>query len=207
MYSKRNGVRKHGPEIFLEREWSLVMASIWKIDEAHSAVEFVVKHMMVSRTKGRFTKFDGTINLDDDNLANSSAKVEIDVASIDTHDEKRDAHLRSADFFDVEKYPTITFVSTEVLPRGGDKFQLIGDLTIKDVTQKVVINAEKTGQGTSPWGQQVVGFEADTDVDRKDYGLTWNVALETGGFLVGDKIKINLEVEAIQQAAAEAEAA
>jgi len=183
------------------------MAAIWKIDEAHSSVEFVVKHMMVSRTKGRFTKFDGAITLDEENLANSSAKVEIDVASIDTHDEKRDAHLRSADFFDAEQFPTITFVSTEVRPRGGDKFQLIGDLTIKGVTEKVVIDAEKTGQGTSPWGQQVVGFEAKTDIDRKDYGLTWNVALETGGFLVGDNIKINLEVEAVQQAAAEAEAA
>ena len=183
------------------------MASIWKIDEAHSSVEFVVKHMMVSRTKGRFTKFDGAINLDEENLANSSAKVEIDVASIDTHDEKRDAHLRSADFFDVEQYPTITFVSTEVHPRGGDKFQLIGDLTIKDVTEKVVIEVEATGIGTSPWGQKVAGFEAKTDIDRKDYGLTWNVALETGGFLVGDNIKINLEVEAVQQAAAEVEAA
>jgi polyisoprenoid-binding protein YceI len=183
------------------------MASIWKIDESHSAVEFVVKHMMVSKTKGRFTKFDGTINLDEENLANSSAKVEIDVASIDTHDEKRDAHLRSADFFDAEQFPTITFVSTEVLPRGRDTFQLIGDLTIKGVAQKVVIEVEATGIGTSPWGQQVAGFEAKTDIDRKDYGLTWNVALETGGFLVGDNIKINLEVEAVQQAAAEAEAA
>jgi polyisoprenoid-binding protein YceI len=183
------------------------MISTWKIDEAHSSIEFVVKHMMVSRTKGRFTKFDGTIQFDDENLANSSAKVEIDVASIDTHDAKRDEHLRSADFFDVEKYPTITFVSREIKPLGKDKFQLVGDLTIKDVTESSVINVEPTGQGTSPWGQQVMGFEARTDINRKDYGLTWNVALETGGFLVGDEIKINLEVEAIQQQAENAEAA
>jgi polyisoprenoid-binding protein YceI len=183
------------------------MISTWKIDEAHSSIEFVVKHMMVSRTKGRFTKFDGTIQFDDENLANSSAKVEIDVASIDTHDAKRDEHLRSADFFDVEKYPTITFVSREIKPLGKDKFQLVGDLTIKDVTEASVINVEPTGQGASPWGQQVMGFEARTDINRKDYGQTWNVALETGGVLVGDEIKINLEVEAIQQQAENAEAA
>jgi polyisoprenoid-binding protein YceI len=179
----------------------------WKIDGAHSAVEFVVKHMMVSRTKGRFTTFDGTIELDEQNLANSSVAVEIDVTSIDTHDEKRDEHLRSADFFDAENHPTITFVSTEILPRGGDKFQIVGDLTIRGITQKVVIDAEKIGINTSPWGQQVVGFEASTGVSRKEFGLTWNVALETGGFLVGDSIKINLGVEAIKQEAAVSEAA
>src|SRR5688500_9455283 len=174
----------------------------WKIDSSHSAVEFVVKHMMLSRTKGRFTKFDGAIELDEQNLANSSVTVEIDVASIDTHDEKRDEHLRSADFFDAATYPAITFVSTEILPRGGDKFQVIGDLSIRGVTEKVVLEAEKVGATTSPWGQQVIGFEASTDVNRKDFGLTWNVALEAGGFLVGDNIKINLEVEAIKQEAA-----
>ena len=179
----------------------------WKIDGAHSSIEFVVKHMMVSRTKGRFTKFDGTIDLDENNLKNASVKVEIDVASIDTHDEKRDEHLRSADFFDVEKFPTITFASTEIMPRGGDKFQLIGDLTIRGVTERVIIETEKTGSGTSPWGQQVVGFEGTSEVNRKEFGLTWNVALETGGFLVGDNIKINLEVEAIKQEAAVSEAA
>lgn len=189
------------------REGVQDLMAIWQIDGSHSAVEFVVKHMMVSKTKGRFTNFNGTIELDENNLASSSVTVEIDVASIDTHDEKRDAHLRSGDFFDAEKYPTITFTSTEVLPRGGDKFQVVGDLTIRDITQKVVINAEKTGIGTSPWGTQVVGFEGSTDVDRKDYGLTWNVALEAGGFLVGDNIKINLEVEAIKQEAAVSEAA
>jgi polyisoprenoid-binding protein YceI len=173
----------------------------WKIDGSHSAVEFVVKHMMVSRTKGRFTKFDGTIELDEQDLANSSVTVEIDVASLDTHDPKRDEHLRSADFFDVATYPVITFASTKILPRGGDKFQIVGDLTIRGVTDKVVLEAEKTGANTSPWGQQVVGFEASTGVNRKDFGLTWNVALETGGFLVGDNIKINLEVEAIKQEA------
>lgn len=183
------------------------MTTTWKIDEAHSSIEFVVKHMMVSRTKGRFTNFEGTIQLDEENFANSSVTVEIDVASIDTHDEKRDEHLRSADFFDVEKFPTITFASREVKPRGGDKFQLIGDLTIHGVTEETVINVERLGAGSSPWGQQVMGFEASTDVNRKRYGLTWNVALETGGFLVGDDIKINLEVEAIKQEAAQAEAA
>lgn len=173
----------------------------WQIDGSHSAVEFAVKHMMVSRTKGRFAKFDGHVELDEQNLANSSVAVVIDVASIDTNDEKRDEHLRGADFFDIENYPKITFTSTKVTARGGDTFEVVGDLTIKDVTQPVVMKVEAQGAGTSPWGQQVAGYEASTSVNRKDFGLTWNVALETGGFLVGDEIKIALEIELVKQAA------
>jgi polyisoprenoid-binding protein YceI len=175
--------------------------AIWQIDASHSAVEFVLKHMMVSRTKGRFTKFDGQIELDERNLAGSSVAVVIDVASLDTHDEKRDEHLRSADFFDAAAYPKITFTSTSITPKGGDSFEVVGDLTIKGTTEQVVLNVEAQGVGASPWGQQVAGFEASTDINRKDFGLTWNVALETGGFLVGDNVKINLEVEAVKQAA------
>ncbi len=173
----------------------------WQIDGSHSAVEFAVKHMMVSRTKGRFAKFDGQIELDEQNLAGSSVAVVIDVASIDTNDEKRDEHLRGADFFDAATYPKITFTSTNITQKGGDKFEVLGDLTIKDVTEQVVLKVEAQGAGTSPWGQQVAGYEASTSINRKDFGLTWNVALETGGFLVGDEIKINLDVELTKQAA------
>lgn len=184
----------------LERGALEKMPTVWQIDGSHSTVEFAVKHMMVSRTKGRFTKFDGQIELDEQNTADSSVAVVIDVASLDTHDEKRDEHLRGADFFDVETYPKITFTSTRVVPKGRDKFEVVGDLTIKDVTQQVALTVEAQGVGASPWGQQVTGFEASTAINRKDYGLTWNVALETGGFLVGDEIKIALEIEAIQKA-------
>jgi polyisoprenoid-binding protein YceI len=189
-----------GSAFVLRQEWGFVMAT-WQIDGSHSAVEFSVKHMMVSRTKGRFTKFEGQIELDEHDLANSSVAVVIDAASLDTHDEKRDEHLRSAEFFDVANYPNITFTSTKVVPKSGDRFEVVGDLTIKGVTQQVAVNVEANGIGTSPWGQQVAGYEASTAINRKDFGLTWNVALETGGFLVGDEIKINLDIETVKQAA------
>lgn len=174
--------------------------STWQIDASHSNVGFAVKHLMISNTKGRFTTFSGDIKVDESDLANSQVNVEIDVASIDTHDAKRDGHLRSADFFDAETNPKITFASKRVLPNGGDKFEIIGDLTIRGVTREVTLKAEREGSGTSPWGTEVAAFTASTEIDRKDYGLNWNMALETGGFLVGDKVKINLEVEAVRQA-------
>ncbi len=169
--------------------------TVWTIDPSHSSVEFSVKHMMISSTKGRFGGVSGTITLDSDNLENSHAEVRIDVSTIDTRDEKRDGHLRSADFFDVEKFPEITFNSTRVVKDGSD-YKVYGDLTILGVTREVVLKTEFNGQNKTPWGFDVVGFEASTKINRKDYGLTWNAALETGGFLVGDEIKINLEVEA-----------
>jgi polyisoprenoid-binding protein YceI len=151
--------------------------------------------MMISSTKGRFGGVSGTITLDPNNLENSHADVQIDASTVDTRDEKRDGHLRSADFFHVEKFPEITFKSTRVVKDGSD-FKVFGDLTILDVTREVVLKTEFNGQNTTPWGFDVVGFEASTKINRKDFGLTWNAALETGGFLVGDDIKINLEVEA-----------
>lgn len=179
----------------------------WQIDKSHSTVEFVVKHMMISKTKGRFADFEGTVEFDESNIGNAAVSVAIDVASIDTHDAKRDEHLRSADFLDAETFPQITFTSTEVRSRGGDKFEIVGDLTIRDITRQVVLNAASIGLNTSPWGQQVAAFEASTEINRKDFGLTWNVALETGGFLVGDTVKINLGVEAVKQETAVSEAA
>ena len=183
--------------------------AVWQIDPSHSSVEFAVKHMMISSTKGRFSGVSGTINYDPANLAASSVNVEIDANTVDTRDEKRDGHLRSADFFDVEKFPTLTFVSESVTPKGDDEFEMLGDLMIKGVTREVTLKGEINGTGTSPWGTEVASFSAETSIDRKDFGLNWNVALETGGWLVSDDIKISIELELTQQpeaAAAEAEA-
>ena len=171
----------------------------WQIDNSHSNAEFSVKHMMISNVKGRFATFGGTIAYDPTNPADSAVNVEIDVASISTHDEKRDEHLRSGDFFDVAAFPKMTFVSTKVKPNGTDKFEVVGDLTIKGITMPVTLKAELEGVGTSPWGAEVAAFVATTEISRKDFGLNWNVALEAGGVLVGDKIKIALEVEAAKQ--------
>jgi len=171
----------------------------WTIDPAHSNVEFGVKHMMFTTVKGRFSDVRGTITLDEQHVENSSVEVEIGVASIDTRDEKRDVHLRSADFFDVERFPTMTFKSTRVEPTSGGEARVTGDLTIHGVTREVVLNTTMTGRGTNPWGAEVAGFEATTRINRKDFGLEWNVALESGGFLVGDEIKISIDIEAPKQ--------
>ena len=171
----------------------------WQIDAGHSLVEFAVKHMMFTTTKGRFGEFSGTIVYDEANVANSTVAVEIVAASIDTRDEKRDGHLRSADFFDSETFPTIGFSSTRVESTGGDGFKVYGDLTIRGVTRPSVLDAELTGQGRNPWGQDVIGFSATTKFKRSDFGLEWNAALETGGVLVGDEVKIVIEIEASRQ--------
>lgn len=180
--------------------------SVWQIDPAHTGVEFAVKHMMISTVKGRFGEVSGTITLDEADLSGSSVEVEIDAASIDTRQPDRDAHLRSADFFDVEKFPKLTFRSRRIEVAGGDRFRVIGDLKIRDVTREVVLDATYEGRGKDPWGNEKAGFTAQTSIDRRDFGLTWNAALETGGILVGNEIKINLEVQAarVEPAASEA---
>ncbi|MGI8485718.1 MAG: YceI family protein [Thermomicrobiales bacterium] len=183
---------------------TITSVSTWNIDKAHSAVEFAVKHMMFSTVKGRFTEFTGTIKLDDQNLANSSVSVEIQTDSVDTHDDGRNTHLKSADFFSAEKHPLITFNSTSVEPGKGDEFKVTGDLSINGVTKSVVLNVEQTGRGMSPFGFEVAGFSATTKISRKEFGLEWNAALETGGVLVGDDIKISIEVEANPAVAPEA---
>ncbi len=172
----------------------------WQIDAGHSLVEFAVKHMMFTTTKGRFGQFSGVINYDEANLAESNATVEIVAASVDTRDEKRDGHLRAADFFDTENYPTITFSSTRIESGGGESFKVYGDLTIRGVTKPIVLDAELTGRGKSPWGQEVIGFSATTKFKRSEFGLEWNATLETGGVLVGDEVKIAIEIEAAKQA-------
>ena len=170
----------------------------WNIDTSHSEILFAVRHMMISTVRGQFNKFSGSINIDEANPANSSVEVTIDVASINTRDEKRDGHLASADFFDAATFPTITFKSSKVEVTGANTGKIHGDLTIKGVTRAVALDTTFTGKAKSPWGTTSAGFNASTKINRADYGLTWNVALETGGFLVGEDISITIELEAVQ---------
>ncbi len=173
----------------------------WTVDPVHSHVEFAVKHLMISTVKGRFADVEGTVVIDEANPANSRVEAKIAAASVDTREPQRDGHLRSADFFDAETHPYLTFVSTRVEPKGDDEFVAYGDLTIRGVTRTVALEGEYSGRNKSPFGTTVAGFSAKTKINRKDYGLNWNAALETGGVLVGDEVKINLEVEVVQQAA------
>ena len=175
--------------------------STWKIDPSHSAIHFSVRHMVVSKTRGRFTRFGGEILFDPEKPAASSVSVTIEPASLDTADAQRDTHLRSADFFDVEKHPQASFRSTKVQDLGGGKLRVTGDLTIRGVTKPVVLETSYEGAGKDPWGGERAGFSASTTIERKEFGLEWNKALETGGVLVGEKVELTLEVEAVKQAA------
>lgn len=172
----------------------------WQIDPAHSTAEFAVKHLMISTVKGRFADVKGTVSVDDNHPANVDVDVSIAAASIDTREEKRDAHLRSADFFDVEKYPAIHFKSTRADGDMSGDFKLIGDLTMHGVTREVTLNVEASGTVKDPWGGERAGFAATTKINRKDYGLTYNMALEAGGVMVSDEVKISIEVELVKEA-------
>lgn len=171
----------------------------WVIDPAHTLVEFAVKHMMIATVKGRFGEVSGEIRLDDGAPENSSVEVTIDASSIDTRNSDRDAHLRSADFLDVEKFPALTYRSRRVESSGAGKYRVVGDLTIRDVTREVVLEVEEQGRGKDPWGGDRVAFSATTAIDRTDFGLVWNQALETGGVLVSNGVRISLEVQAVLQ--------
>jgi polyisoprenoid-binding protein YceI len=173
-------------------------AATYGIDPSHSEVGFSVRHMMVSKVRGRFSDVAGTVVIADDPLA-SSVEVTINTASIDTGDEKRDAHLRSGDFFDVERYPSLTYRSTKVVP-AGRQWLVEGDLTLNGVTRKVPLTVSFEGAATDPWGGVRAGFSARAELDREDFGLSWNQTLETGGVIVGKKISIELEIEAVRQA-------
>jgi polyisoprenoid-binding protein YceI len=177
----------------------LAPAGIWDVDPSHSNVEFVVRHMF-TKMRGRFGEFSGTIELGE-RLEDSKAEGTIAVAGIDTSNADRDAHLRSPDFFDAETYPSLSFRSTGVRPGSGGDLTLDGELTIKGVTRPVSLDVEFTGWAADPFGGERAGFSARTEIDREDYGLTWNVALETGGVLVGRTIKIELEIEAVRRPA------
>ena len=171
----------------------------YTLDRAHTRLGFVARHAMVTKVRGSFREFSGTAHIDTSDPANSRVELAIETASIDTGQPDRDNHLRSGDFFDAEKYPQISFTSTDV-SRDGDTWTVTGDLTIKDVTRPVTIQFDQTGSARDPFGNVRVGFEGETTVNRKDWGLTWNAALETGGVLVSDKIKLEFDVSAIQLA-------
>ena len=177
------------------------MQNQWNFDLSHSSVNFHVRHLMVSKVHGRFTKWDGILELDDQDMTKSRLEVTIDAASVDTKEPKRDDHLRSPDFFDVEKFPSLTFVSKEIKRTSNDRYLVSGDLTIRGITKAVTLEVEGGDQVKDPWGGTRTGFSAKTQVNRKDFGLTWNLALEAGGFVVGDKIEITLEIEAVKKAA------
>ncbi|KPV50638.1 hypothetical protein SE17_25770, partial [Kouleothrix aurantiaca] len=163
-------------------------------------------HMMISTARGVFERFSGTVDADENNPTAAKVNVQIETASINTRDEKRDGHLRSPDFFDSENFPYMTFVSKRVEQIDGENGKLIGDLTIKDVTREVVLNFEYAGQSKSPWGTTSAGFSAETKINRKDWNLNWNVALETGGWLVADEVKIHIDLELVKTVEQPAEA-
>ena len=171
----------------------------WNIDPAHSAAEFKVKHMMISNVKGHFAKVTGTLTLDESDLSRSRVEARIEAASLETRDAQRDAHLKGADFFDVEKFPSLSFQSTRISVVKDGELAVEGDLTIRDVTRKVVFSVEgPTPPAKDPWGNTRVGVSATTRISRKDFGLSWNAALESGGFLVGDEVTITLDVQFVK---------
>ncbi|MCX5584210.1 YceI family protein [Streptomyces erythrochromogenes] len=170
------------------------------IDPAHSSIGFTVRHAMVTNVRGSFADHEGTLHLDGSDPSRSTASIDVKIASVDTGIADRDGHLRSGDFFDAETFPLMTFRSTEAAFLGGDTYRITGDLTIKDVTRPLSIDLEFNGSATDPYGNQRVGFEGSTDILRSDWGLTWNAALETGGVVVSDKVKLTFDISAIKQA-------
>jgi polyisoprenoid-binding protein YceI len=172
-------------------------AKQWDFDLVHSSINFHVRHLMVSKVHGQFHKWGGTLVIDDQDITKSKVDISIETASVDTKDTKRDEHLRSADFLEVDKFPTMTFKSTAVEAHGPDELHVTGDLTIHGITKPVKLTVERGGEVKDPWGGTRTGFSAKTTISRKDHGLEWNVLLEAGGFVVGDKIEIGLEIEAI----------
>ncbi len=177
------------------------MTNLWDIDVSHSAIQFSVRHMVISKVHGRFAKWSGAVQLDEADLTRSSVEVTIDAASIDTQVADRDTHLKSPDFLDVAKYPRLTFRSKRIEKAGGG-YRVVGDLDLHGVVKEVALDADFAGTGKDPWGNQRAGFSAKASLDRKDFGLTWNAALEAGGVLVGEKVEISIELEAVKKAAA-----
>ena len=173
--------------------------STWTIDPAHSGAEFAVKHLMVSTFKGHFRSLEGTVHLGEDNPANSSVVASVDVASVDTQNPDRDAHLRSDDFFNAERYPKMTFRSTRVERVDETNWKVTGEFTIRDVTKEVVLDTEYEGRIVDPWGNDRIGFTARTELSRKEFGVRWNTAIESGGVVVGDRVRISLNIEIVRQ--------
>ena len=177
------------------------MTNLWDIDVSHSAIHFFVRHMVISKVHGRFAKWSGTVQLDEQDLTRSSVDVRIETASIDTQVADRDAHLRSPDFLDVAKHPELTFRSKRI-ERAGDGYRVVGDLALHGVVREVTLDAEFAGTGKDPWGNERAGFSAKASLDRREFGLVWNAALEAGGVLVGEKVEISIELEAVKKVAA-----
>ncbi len=176
-------------------------AQTWQIDKAHSDIHFTVRHMVITKVRGRFLKWDGTLAIDEQDWSKSRVDIAIDAASISTNDEKRDGHLKSADFLDAEKFPKVTFKSTKIAPAGGDKLNVTGDLTIRDVTKPVTIAVERLGKAKDPWGNNKIAFNGKLTIERDEFGAKWNQVLETGGVLVGKEVEIDLELQAIAPSA------
>jgi polyisoprenoid-binding protein YceI len=172
-------------------------AQTWTIDKAHSDIFFTVRHMVITKVRGRFTKWEGTLSLDEQDWSKSHVEVSIDAASISTSDEKRDGHLKSADFLDAEKFPKLTFKSTKIDKASGDKLKVTGDLTIRDVTKSVTLDVEVLGKAKDPWGNNKIAFNGKVTILREEFGAKWNQALETGGLLVGKEVDIDLELQAV----------
>lgn len=173
-------------------------AGSYQIDKGHSEVSFQVRHLL-TKVRGHFGDFGGAIRFDEQHPASSNVDVTIQAASVNTQTADRDAHLRSGDFFDVEKYPTLTFKSVSVKPRSADAFDVLGDLTIHGVTKQVTLPVSYLGKAKDPWGNEKAAFEADLTINRKDFDLGWNAVLEAGGFVVGDEVKISLSIQALAQ--------
>jgi polyisoprenoid-binding protein YceI len=183
----------------METQAQPVALGTWQIDPKHSSAEFAVRHMMVTTVKGHITGIEGTIEADEADPTRSTVRASLDVATIETRDPQRDAHLRSADFFDVEEFPKVTFESTRIEP-AGDRYRVVGNLTLHGVTREIVLDTSLEGRQRDPWGSERAGFSAQTVIDRRDFGLTWNQALEAGAVLVGNDVRISIEVEAVRQA-------
>lgn len=174
----------------------------WEIDSSHSGIQFTVRHLVIAKVRGQFTRWTGTLTASGSDFARASLDVAIDASSIDTGVADRDRHLRSADFFDVERHPEITFTSTSVTRAADARLRVAGALTIKGVTRDVALDVEVLGQAKDPWGNERAAFSATTSIDRRDFGLTWNQVLEAGGVMVGDRIDIAIDIEAVRQVAA-----
>src|SRR5512136_3086845 len=179
----------------------------WRIDPSHSQIIFSIRHMMISNVRGRFENFTGTVEFDEQAPSRSSVEVRIEASSINTREERRDAHLRSADFLNAEKYPYLVFKSKRMEVIDAQHGDVVGDLTIRDVAKEVTLDVEYAGQSKSPWGAISAGFEAKAKINRKDWDLNWNLALETGGWLVGDEINVEIELEIVKEPEAQPEAA
>ncbi|HEX7056802.1 MAG TPA: YceI family protein [Bacilli bacterium] len=172
----------------------------WVVDQSHSSIDFTIRHMMISKVKGAFHDFTAEIEADPEDLTTAQIQFSVDLNSIDTRNGDRDAHLRSADFFDVEKYPKMTFQAVRIEKKGEGEYEVTGNLTIRDVTLPQTFTVTYEGSGKDPWGNEKVGFSAAGVINRSDYGLTYNAVLETGGVLIGDEVKVSLEIEASKQA-------